>query len=255
MDYTSKSQLARVMTESWVAKNGYCLACDSDRILPTAVNTQARDFECQVCRHPYELKSTLRPFGNKIVDGAFASMIRRIESGSVPSLLLLRYSETSTVIDLTAIHHSLITREIVQERKPLAPTARRAGWIGCNILLSGIPLEGRIPLIKSGMPVPKVGSRAIFAATEKLATQSLTNRSWARDLLNCLHRLPTSKFTLEQAYTFENELSLLYPENRNVRPKIRQQLQVLRDSGLVVFEGRGVYRLVFRSTVKQEALP
>ena len=34
-------------------------------------------------------------------------------------------------------------------------------------------------------------------------------------------------------------LAALYPANRNVRPKIRQQLQALRDAGLVAFEGRG----------------
>lgn len=254
MGYTSKSQLARVMSESWMAGNGYCLACESERILPTVANTQARDFECQACGHPYELKSALKPFGRKIVDGAYASMIRRIESKSVPSFLLLRYSQSSTVTDLVAIHRSLITREVIQERRPLSPSARRAGWIGCNILLGGIPPEGRIPLIQNGIVVPKESSRAIFAATERLGTQAVESRSWSRALLNCLHQLPTPRFTLEQAYRFERELSLLYPENKNVRPKIRQQLQVLRNAGLLVFEGRGTYRLVYGVRVTGDAL-
>jgi type II restriction enzyme len=254
MSYTSKSQLARVMTESWVASNGYCLACTSEQILPTIANTQARDFECQDCGHPYELKSASKPFGTKIVDGAYASMIRRIESGSASSFLLLRYSPSSTVTDLVAIHRSLITREVVQERKPLSPTARRAGWIGCNILLGGIPPEGRIPLIQNGVATPKKSSRALFAATEQLGKRPLSSRSWSRSLLNCLHRLPETRFTLEQAYGFEHELSLLYPENNNVRPKIRQQLQVLRDSGLLVFDGRGTYRLVYGAKATGEAL-
>jgi type II restriction enzyme len=254
MYYKSKSQLARVTSESWMASNGYCLACESERILPTAANTQARDFECQDCGHPYELKSALRPFGTKIVDGAYVSMIRRIESGSVSSFLLLRYSQSATVTDLVAIHHSLITREVIQERKPLSPTAKRAGWIGCNILLAGIPPEGRIPLIENGVAIPRENSRAIFAATEKLGKRHLSNRNWSRALLNCLHRLPTSKFTLEQAYGFEHELSMLYPENKNVRPKIRQQLQVLRDAGLLVFEGRGIYRLVYGAKATGDAL-
>ncbi len=47
-------------------------------------------------------------------------------------------------------------------------------------------------------------------------------------------------------YGFEARLAALYPGDRNVRPKIRQQLQALRDAGLVVFEGRGRYRLVRR---------
>ena len=35
----------------------------------------------------------------------------------------------------------------------------------------------------------------------------------------------------------------LYPANHNVRPKIRQQLQVLRDRGWLEFVGRGRYRV------------
>jgi type II restriction enzyme len=37
-------------------------------------------------------------------------------------------------------------------------------------------------------------------------------------------------------------LQKLHPANRHVRDKIRQQLQVLRDLGLIEFLGRGGYR-------------
>lgn len=246
MDYTSRSQIARVLTESWVASNGYCLACESDCILQTPTNTQARDFECPECGHPYELKSSIRPFGKAIVDGAYSALMHRIETKSVPSFLLMRYSETSVITELMAVHRSLITAELVYERKPLGPTARRAGWVGCNILFSQIPPEGRIQLIKDGVALPKTPNREIFIATERLASLPSQDRSWSRALLNCLHSLPDTSFTLSQAYLFEPELSRLYPENKNIRPKIRQQLQVLRDAGLVNFVGRGTYDLAFK---------
>ena len=243
--YTSRSQLARVATESWVVSNGYCLACDSDRILQTPTNTHARDFECELCGHPYELKSSCSRFGGKVVDGAYSSMIRRIEDGTVPTVLLLRYSESSEVTDLIAIHRSLITREVIEERPPLALSARRAGWIGCNILLKSIPPEGRIPLIKESIATSKERSRTMFAATDKLFQRSLAARGWVGALLNCLHRIGPAEFTLRDAYSFESELSSKFPKNQNVRPKIRQQLQVLRDAGLVSFLGNGHYRLNF----------
>jgi type II restriction enzyme len=44
-------------------------------------------------------------------------------------------------------------------------------------------------------------------------------------------------------YAFEAELAALCPGSNNVRPKIRQQLQVLRDQGYLQFVGRGRYRL------------
>lgn len=58
-----------------------------------------------------------------------------------------------------------------------------------------------------------------------------------------MERIGRAEFTIDDVYGFERHLSRLYPENRNVRPKIRQQLQVLRDGGRLVFEGRGRYRL------------
>ena len=60
------------------------------------------------------------------------------------------------------------------------------------------------------------------------------------------HSILRPEFTLEDVYAFERRLEAAYPDNRNVRPKIRQQLQVLRDAGFLTFEGRGRYRLAGR---------
>ncbi|MFL5035052.1 MAG: restriction endonuclease, partial [Microvirga sp.] len=51
------------------------------------------------------------------------------------------------------------------------------------------------------------------------------------------------EFQLDDVYAFERQLNLVYPNNQHVRPKIRQQLQVLRDYGYLDFTGRGAYRL------------
>jgi type II restriction enzyme len=50
------------------------------------------------------------------------------------------------------------------------------------------------------------------------------------------------EFTLKDFYAvFEQELAAQHPNNRNVQPKIRQQLQVLRNRGIVRFLGGGRY--------------
>jgi HKD family nuclease len=46
-------------------------------------------------------------------------------------------------------------------------------------------------------------------------------------------RLPEGRFRTSDIYQFEKEFSAYYPENKNVRPKIRQVLQQLRDLGLI----------------------
>jgi Dam-replacing HTH domain len=52
-----------------------------------------------------------------------------------------------------------------------------------------------------------------------------------------------TRITLDEVYAFERHLGELYPGNQNVRPKIRQQLQFLRDRGFIEFVSRGNYRL------------
>ena len=61
--------------------------------------------------------------------------------------------------------------------------------------------------------------------------------------MKCVEDLGKSEFELDDVYTFEERLSRLYPDNKNVRPKIRQQLQFLRDRGYLDFVSRGYYRL------------
>jgi type II restriction enzyme len=43
-------------------------------------------------------------------------------------------------------------------------------------------------------------------------------------------------------YAFENNLKAKYPNNNFIKDKIRQQLQLLRDKGLIEFIGRGKYK-------------
>jgi hypothetical protein len=61
--------------------------------------------------------------------------------------------------------------------------------------------------------------------------------------LRLLTSSPTNEFTNEDVYAFDRELEKLHPDNRHVRDKIRQQLQVLRDAGLLLHLGSGVWRL------------
>ena len=69
--------------------------------------------------------------------------------------------------------------------------------------------------------------------------------AWRDVVLSIVQRewKPGQRFTLDDIYRFEHELSKKYPLNRHVRDKIRQQLQVLRDEGQLVFEDdHGTYR-------------
>ena len=66
--YKSPSQIARVLTEDWGAKNLFCVSCEENRLQPARDNTKVIDFFCSTCNEIYQLKSQRKPLGNKILD-------------------------------------------------------------------------------------------------------------------------------------------------------------------------------------------
>jgi type II restriction enzyme len=242
-NYKSGAQIARVVTEDWAAREMYCPACESDRLTQSKANTPAIDLECPGCNQLFQLKSQKSWNPRKLVDAGYDAMIRSIRADRVPNLLVLQYSSSWLVRNLLLIPRVFFSESVVEKRKPLAVGARRAGWIGCNILLSQIAADGKIELVSDGSPVAEHKVRNEFSRIRKLAEVPPSVRGWAVDVLRLVRRLGKSRFSLGEIYDFESELQAAHPLNRNVRPKIRQQLQVLRDLGLIEFATRGTYRI------------
>lgn len=242
--YKSASQRARICSESWAARELYCPRCTSDRLAALPGNTPVFDFRCPDCESGYQLKSGASAFRTKLTDGAYSQMHTAILHGDTPNLFLLHYEfNPLAVSSLTFIPDFAFTLSALERRKPLASTARRAGWVGCNIVLNRIPLDARIFLVNDRRPVPAEESRRAFRKLQPLASLKAEKRGWTLDVLNAVRSLSKSDFTLTEVYALEDSLAQLHPNNANIRPKIRQQLQVLRDLGLLTFLGDGSYSL------------
>ena len=134
--------------------------------------------------------------------------------------------------------------EIIEKRKPLAANAQRAGWIGSNILLQKIPQVGKIFLVKQQQIEPKGKVLAEWRKTLFLREEKeVSAKGWLLDIMRSIERLGRKEFALDDVYMFERELGKLHPENRHIRDKIRQQLQILRDKNYLQFTGGGRYQL------------
>ncbi len=70
--------------------------------------------------------------------------------------------------------------------------------------------------------------------------------SWKKDIFKCLLEIKDDLFSLEQVYSFSGKLQELHPQNLNIEPKIRQQLQYLRNLGLVEFMKPGIYKKLWK---------
>lgn len=243
--YTSLSQKIRVLTEDWVDNQTYCPNCGYEDIDRYANNKPVADFFCKNCKEDYELKSKKYSVGGKIVDGAYRTMIERLQSTSNPNFFLLNYDLLNfSVLNFFVIPKHFFVPDIIEKRKALLQTAHRAGWIGCNILLQSIPQTGKIFFVKNGIiesksKVLSEWKKTLFLRDEK----QISAKGWLLDVMSCIDKLESKEFSLSEIYAFENELSRKHPDNHHIKDKIRQQLQILREKGYLEFAERGVYRV------------
>ena len=179
--------------------------------------------------------------GKVINDGAYNTMMERLNDLHNPNFLFMTHTD-EYVRNFILIPNHFFTPEIIIKRKPLADDARRAGWVGCNINIADIPQSGKIYIVKDGVEIDRNKVIDDYARIRSLATNSLTSRGWMLDVLSCVERVKDDVFTLKEMYDFCDELQEKHRDNAHVKDKIRQQLQFLRDKGLVEFLGRGNYR-------------
>jgi len=188
--YKSASQKIRVLTEDWVNREVFCPACGFG-INHYENNRPVADFYCSNCNEDYELKSKKDTIGNKILDGAYSTMLERLRSNNNPNFFLLNYDLRSfEVQNFLVIPKHFFVPKIIEKRKPLSSSARRAGWVGCNIFLQGIPQTGKIFYIKNKLVVPKNKilrnwEKTLFLKEEKEAEV----KGWILDIMNCIDKL------------------------------------------------------------------
>ena len=266
-DYRSGAQRARVVTESWGESNLYCPNCSSPKLTWLEPGHPASDFSCPECRFWFQLKSQRARIGDSITDGAYRAMMNAIRHDETPNFYFMQYElATWRVKNLLLVPSFAFPPSAIIKRKPLSSTARRAGWVGCNIALNRVPADARIAVITESAVLPASEVREQFKRVKPLKDLSVTQRGWTLDVLNIVRRLcdrssgresahsipsslsrltsaATGIFTTADAYAFTRELEKLHPDNRHVKDKIRQQLQVLRDLGLLLHVERGVWRL------------
>lgn len=117
--YTSNSQIAKLLSENWVLNNSYCPSCGEIPLNEFENNRPVADFYCNKCSEEYELKSKKGKLSNIIPDGAFSTMIERINAENNPNFFFLTYTKNWTVSNFFIIPKQFFTPEIIIKRKPL----------------------------------------------------------------------------------------------------------------------------------------
>ena len=248
--YQRLSQRARVITEHWAKENLFCPACPSEHLNPLRPNAKVRDFDCPDCKSSYQLKSGGKAFGRKTSNSAYWPKMNAIRDGQAPNYVFLRYcSQRWVVMDLFIIPGYFMTPATVEKRPPLGPHTRRPGWVGSNILLRELPADARVTVVENEMVLPSQDVRDAWSRFAFLGQGETPKEGWTADVLMCVRKMQertsSNEFVLQDFYgAFEGYLSGLHPENRYVQAKIRQQLQILRDNGVLEFLKGGHYKVL-----------
>lgn len=106
-------------------------------------------------------------------------------------------------------------------------------------ILEKIPKSAFPELPKFQIETPEETLDVISNAVEPILN-SLSG--WELEVFKCANEIPEQIFTLNEIYTFKKNLKKIFPKNQHIEDKIRQQLQHLRDLGLLDFLGGGKYK-------------
>lgn len=124
------------------------------------------------------------------------------------------------------------------KRPPLPKTARRAGWVSCNIDISKVSEAGKVLIVRKSKIINREIVKETFNKTLFLRSSSKEAKGCILDILACVDAIKKETFTLDEVYKFEEDLKKKYHNNNFIKDKIRQQLQVLRDKGIIEFVSR-----------------
>ena len=199
--YKSNTQIARRLTEDWVLNNSYCPSCGEISLNEFENNRPVADFYCKKCNEEFELKSKGGKLSSTITDGAYNTMIERINSNNNPNFFFLTYTKELKVNDFLIIPKQFFTPEIIIKRKPLSENAKRAGWIGCNIDIKRIADTGKVFLVKNSKIIEQDLVKEQFNKTLFLREKSDNAKGWVLDVMNCVDLVRNETFTLDEIYT------------------------------------------------------
>lgn len=111
-------------------------------------------------------------------------------------------------------------------------------------ILSKIPKSKTVKIPRYDFDPTNENKYDTLEIPENVLSTSL--KGWKLEVLKCAQSINSKEFTLNEINKYEPYLKEKYPNNNHITDKIRQQLQYLRDFGLIEFLGNGKYRKLWK---------
>lgn len=146
--------------------------------------------------------------------------------------------EYGIITDDTELIHSVITDYKNLQQDQITGKINTSHIDKISTILAEIP-ELPTPEFPS-LHLDYENQDAVFDRKTKVIINSLSG--WKKAVFIAIQRIHADIFTTSDYLDLIPELEKQYPNNHFIEAKIRQQLQELRDIGLIKFEGNGIYR-------------
>lgn len=239
------TQAIKMLSEFWTANNIFCPICWS-ALIQHKIDKPVNDLFCRDCKADFELKSSKGNLGKTIPWWAYEIMIKEMIDNPM-HLFVLKYSEDYTIKNFLVVPKYFFIPEIIQKRntsKVKQKNWKIRLWTWWNILFDKIPEGWKIHYIENWKYKTRTEILNEWEKIKFLEKEKSTSKGWIFDIMIYIEKLNKKEFTLDEIYSFEHELKLKHPENNNIKPKIRQQLQFLRDKWYLEFLEKGNYRIL-----------
>jgi hypothetical protein len=99
-----------------------------------------------------------------------------------------------------------------------------------------------VAVILEGIARPQSVVLEEWRLLDFLRQEGRATREWLPDVISSVRRIASEEFSLAEVYQDVPLLRDLHPSNRNIQPKIRQQLQILVAQGMLERVRPGIYR-------------
>jgi hypothetical protein len=162
-----------------------------------------------------------------------------ISSGNLTTGGLLRNFEYGVFVE-----EEILVKQIVEDFHRLRNDERtgditKADLQTANKILEALPAKKSPELIRQSLVHSPEEAGFLEDSVESIISALA---GWKLEVFRCVNAIDKQVFTLNDLKPFHAQLGKLYPENQHISDKIRQQLQKIRDLGLLEFLGNGVYK-------------
>ncbi|MBQ9874467.1 MAG: hypothetical protein IJM30_08375 [Thermoguttaceae bacterium] len=225
--------VARGIMADWPRDFLYCPKCGGFPVSTREYVYTFHKLKCLTCDNGFEVISQFEREREKLVWGEYWSIEHRFRTNDIYDLLVLAYSETTRIIDLSFVPRVCLDFDSLGKN-----------GVAAVIDLAAIPSQGKINLYRDGLTRDKSEVVDCYKRANFLFGDVKESKGWLMDVLYCAECLGKKEFALSELYKFVDYLKQRRPNNKNIEAKIRQQLQILRDKKYLEFTTRGNYRLL-----------